>query len=224
MESLHGYWGPANVPTSLKEVSVRVLPPPNWMISARTGRLCAKGPSGATSLFAFSSTYSHPTPRNNNQSWFAHRVGMAVDLERMRQSAHEDQFAKVLVLGETSSRCAHGHTLMHLLSRNRAVGKDQARPNVCKIAPSVSPAASMPRMCSTAMRMSRTIGLPPKTSGRVVMRWSSSSSVVILGFVPISVQNRTGSHPLPVGNPRNLPWGKLRARKKGVKGTWPSEL
>ena len=46
-----------------------------------------------------------------------------------------------------------------------------------RIVCSVSPAASIPRTCSTAMRMSRMIGFPPKTSVRTVMRLRSSGSV-----------------------------------------------
>ena len=41
------------------------------------------------------------------------------------------------------------------------------------------PAASMPSTCSTAIRMSRRIGFPPKTSARTVMRSSSSDSLLM---------------------------------------------
>ena len=43
-----------------------------------------------------------------------------------------------------------------------------------RIVSAVSPAASIPSTCSTAIRMSRMIGFPPKTSARTVMRSSSS--------------------------------------------------
>jgi hypothetical protein len=42
----------------------------------------------------------------------------------------------------------------------------------------VSPAASIPRICSTAMRLPRTIGLPPKMAGSIVIRSSSFCSSI----------------------------------------------
>ena len=42
----------------------------------------------------------------------------------------------------------------------------------------VSPAANIAKTCSTAMRMSRMIGLPPNTSERTVIRRKSSLSGV----------------------------------------------
>ena len=43
----------------------------------------------------------------------------------------------------------------------------------------VSPAANIARMCSTAMRILRMIGFPPKTSSRTVIRLKSSLSASI---------------------------------------------
>ena len=46
-----------------------------------------------------------------------------------------------------------------------------------RIVSSVSPAASIPRMCSTAIRISRMMGLPPNTSARTVICSSSPGLV-----------------------------------------------
>ena len=82
---------------------------------------------------------------------------------------------------------------VHPLSGHRAVGVDQADLDVLAFQEGVfvgdsrvCPAASIPIMCPTAIRRLRTMGLPPRTSGRTVIRLSRSSPVAMRLSIPDS--------------------------------------
>ena len=63
------------------------------------------------------------------------------------------------------------------------------------------PAANMARTCSTAIRMSRMIGLPPKMSARTVIRLSSSGSPIMLFSIDsVFVGFRQSSRMMPATN------------------------
>ena len=87
-----------------------------------------------------------------------------------------------------TSQAADGDAVVHVLTGDRAVCVQQARSDVLRleqgvltqIVSSESPAASMAKTCSTAMRILRMIGFPPKTSARTVMRSSRSAGLVIV--------------------------------------------